>query len=365
MTLEQMLTGFLVVCTFVAHEVSTFAPQRSLSNFKWTKEAYRPRAVRISAIGEKRTESSPHELFEKNSSPLIPFWKQEKDEGCIEVPAKGSKEDSTMGDLVQFLDNRENRPAGASSNHASPLSLGFGAIAAVLLAVGLGATYVTGGAPADVLMNIESVFAHPQESLQGVVDSVEAMGPAGPIYFGLIYLIAEIFAVPATPLALSAGYLFGLVKGTSVVLLAATIAASVAFVVGKTFLRTWVVEVLEDNPKFKKIDKAIGKEGFKLLLLVRLSPLFPFALSNYLYGASSIDFASYFWGTLLGFTPGTIAYVYTGMVGKALSLGEGSQPWYLYAGGLGLLLAFLKLVTDVASKIVEAVEDEDETQVPL
>jgi len=96
------------------------------------------------------------------------------------------------------------------------------------------------------------------------------------------------------------------------------------------------------------------------MLLLRLSPLFPFALSNYLYGATSIDFASFFWGTLCGFAPGTLAYVYTGVVGKALTIGgDGVQPWYVYVGGAALLGGLLKIIVDVASNIVREIEDEE------
>lgn len=232
---------------------------------------------------------------------------------------------------------------------------------ALLIAAGAAMTASTmGWTVTDVASALKSFVANPQAFLNGVVDGVQAMGPAGPFYFGLFYLVAEVLAVPATPLALSAGYLFGLTQGVGIVLTAATIAACVAFFVGKTFLRSWVEGILAENPKFAKLDTAIGEQGFKLLVLVRLSPIFPFALSNYVYGASSIGFSDYFWGTLLGFTPGTIAYVYTGMVGKELMLGSGSgQPWYVYAGIFGALLTFLKLVTDVASGIVEAVDDEE------
>lgn len=233
--------------------------------------------------------------------------------------------------------------------------------ATAVFSLGLVGLYFLGGlTPQDAVQFVENLIANPQDTLQNVVDYVQDMGPAGALYFGIIYLVAEILAVPATPLTVSAGYLFGLTNGVAIVLTAATIAASVAFVVGKTVLRCWVEDILEGKPEFAKIDKAIGKEGFKLLLLVRLSPIFPFALSNYLYGASSINFPSYFWGTLLGFAPGTIAYVYTGMVGQALTLGEGShEPWYVYAGGFGALLTFLKLMTDVATEIVNAIDDDD------
>jgi uncharacterized membrane protein YdjX (TVP38/TMEM64 family) len=267
--------------------------------------------------------------------------------------------------INQDDESRSSEESPLSLDENPTLALGAGAIALVTITGALLYSSMDHHPSlSDLIPWFQQLVAHPKETLEAGVDAVQAMGPAGAWVFGLIYCVAEILAVPATPLTLSAGYLFGVVQGTAIVLLAATCAASVAFVIGKTFLRTWVEETLADNPKFAKLDKAIGKEGFKLLLLVRLSPIFPFALSNYLYGASSIDFASYFWGTLLGFAPGTVAYVYTGMVGKALTLGGGdsTEPWYVYAGGFALLAGFLKLASDVASGIVEAIDQEDGDQ---
>ena len=185
------------------------------------------------------------------------------------------------------------------------------------------------------------------------------MGPLGPLYFGAAYTFAEILAIPAIPLTASAGYLFGPALGTGVVLISASIAAAVSFAIGRTLLRDYVEGLLKEYPDFAKIDRAIGKEGFKLMLLLRLSPIFPFALSNYLYGATSINFPAFFWGTLLGFAPGTLAYVYTGYVGKALTTdGSESLPWFVYAGGLALLAGLMKVLADVAARAVEELEDE-------
>jgi uncharacterized membrane protein YdjX (TVP38/TMEM64 family) len=213
----------------------------------------------------------------------------------------------------------------------------------------------------DVVSSVQGFFAHPQSSLQDLIEQVHEMGPAGLAVFGVMYFLAEVVAIPSTPLTLSAGYLFGLVNGVLVVLVAATCAAVVSFFIGKTFLRSYVETVLlPQNPLFGKIDKAVTREGFSLLLLIRLSPIFPFALSNYLYGASGLKFPDYFWGTLLGFIPGTIGYVYTGMVGQAFTVGgDQMQPWYVYAGGFTLLLAFLKMVTDVARNIIDSIDDAD------
>jgi len=202
------------------------------------------------------------------------------------------------------------------------------------------------------------VTTNPSETLSRVVDNIESMGSAGILYFGIIYTIAELLAVPATPLTLSAGYLFGVQQGTLVVLCSAILSATISFAIARTVLREKVEGLLENYPEFQKIDKAIGKEGFKLMLLIRLSPIFPFSLSNYLYGVTSVKFWPYFWGTSLGFAPGTIAYVYTGTVGKALTIdGAASQPTYLI-GGLVLLAGFVKLLADVATGIIQELDDE-------
>jgi uncharacterized membrane protein YdjX (TVP38/TMEM64 family) len=234
-------------------------------------------------------------------------------------------------------------------------------VAALLGAAALLATGSSLGLTLDDVTTTAVAFMHnPQDTLAVLIESIKGMGPAAPLYFGLLYCIAECLAIPATPLTLSAGYLFGASQGVAVVLAAGTLAACVGFFVGKTVLRQTVEGLLEQNPQFAKLDRAIGKEGFKLLVLVRLTPLFPFALSNYIYGASAIEFWPYFWGTLLGFTPGTIAYVYTGMVGQAVLSGQGSEPWYVYAGGMTALAALLKVISDTATGIVQTMEEEDE-----
>lgn len=292
-------------------------------------------------------------------SQLQPFWDLRN--GHVEVNGLDTTSTKHVIDREKEKLEKNDKHVIRTTSEINPNKIILPTVA-LLLAAGLGLSASMGWTVTDVYSSLEHFVANPQGTLQGVIDGVQAMGPIGVVYFGIFYLLAEILAVPATPLTLSAGYLFGMTEGVGVVLTAATIAASIAFFIGKTFLRSWVEGILDENPRFSKLDKAIGEQGFKLLLLVRLSPIFPFALSNYVYGASSIGFPAYFWGTLVGFTPGTIAYVYTGMVGKELMLGgDGAQPWYMYAAGFAVLSAFLKLLTDVASGIVESIDDDQPT----
>lgn len=283
-----------------------------------------------------------------------PFWNR---------PSKIA--DSMRGDQVMNRLQKISKKDSASDTDMEPKGSDTTSIVALIgvIAVAFAAAlaWMNVGIPSPgvVFSAAENFFQDPNGTLETFVTNVESMGPTGVLYFGLMYTIAEVLAIPAMPLTASAGYLFGLTTGTAVVLMAASIAAAFSFVIGRTLLRTHVEAFLEDYPEFQKLDKAIGKEGFKLMLLLRLSPIFPFALSNYLYGASSVRFWPYFWGTMLGFTPGTLAYVYSGEVGNALTIGGGdAQPWYVYAGGLLLLSGFLKIMSDVATGMIQELEEE-------
>jgi uncharacterized membrane protein YdjX (TVP38/TMEM64 family) len=290
----------------------------------------------------------PEVIETKGMPDLISFFQSSNTENDKLSTYSSSKKSNDEG-LSEFDGNMKD-------------NMSFGTVFSVVALVGgfvlwTAATYL--GLGLDDITHTAAAFVHnPQQTMNDVIEDIQNIGPAAPFFYGLLYAIAEILAVPATPLTLSAGYLFGLSQGVLVVLVAGTVAACVGFAIGKTALRGAVEGLLEENPEFRKLDKAIGKEGFKLLVLVRLTPIFPFSLSNYIYGASAIEFWPYFWGTLLGFTPGTIAYVYSGMVGQALVSGEGNQPWYYYAAGMAVLGGVLKYITDTATSIVKAMEED-------
>lgn len=292
------------------------------------------------------------------SSKVLSFWNQ----GDLKV---GEAEDSFpkgMMDLTKMMGQPQsaNEPASAEQEESASPALILVPAATLLIVLGAAVANHLGVTLEDVQTVGQNFFRDPQATLNDIVEGIKNLGPSGVVYFGFFYVLCEILAVPATPLALSAGYLFGTTQGVLVVLASATIAAIVGFVVGRTLLRQWVESLLAENPKMQKLDRAVGKSGFKILVLLRLSPIFPFSLSNYVYGASSVSFPAYFWGTLLGFTPGTIGYVYSGMVGQELISGQGSQPWYIYAAGATLLLGALKVVADVSSDLVASMEDEAE-----
>ncbi|CAE8637941.1 unnamed protein product [Polarella glacialis] len=195
-------------------------------------------------------------------------------------------------------------------------------------------------------------------ALQDILDSapayVETLGPLGPLYFFGIYVFAECLALPATPLTLSCGFIFGVPLGCLVALSAASTAAAIAFFLSRTVLRPQIIKIAEENDDFQKVNLAVEGEGFKIILLLRLAPLLPFGLSNYLFGLTSVGFTDFIGATALGITPTTCGFVYLATVARTAISSEGAgQPWYVYAGGAALTVFLLAQVKDIAQKAVE------------
>ncbi|GJN16966.1 hypothetical protein PR202_gb03998 [Eleusine coracana subsp. coracana] len=192
---------------------------------------------------------------------------------------------------------------------------------------------------------------------------IDGYGPAGYALFVLVYAGLEVLAIPAIPLTMSAGLLFGSVTGTIIVSVSGTLAAAVAFLIARYFARERILKLVEGNKKFLAIDKAIGENGFKVVTLLRLSPLLPFSLGNYLYGLTSVKFLPYVLGSWLGMLPGSWAYVSAGAFGRAIiqeesevGLGGNGQLWTL---GLGLVFTAVAAayVTRLARDAVKEIDD--------
>lgn len=154
--------------------------------------------------------------------------------------------------------------------------------------------------------------------MQSILEWVESLGAIGAIAFIAVYILATVAFVPGLLLTLGAGLLFGAVWGSIYVFIASTTGAIMAFWIGRYVLRGWVVEKIANNAKFQAIDAAVGKSGFKIVLLTRLSPAFPFNLLNYAYGVTGVSLWEYSWASI-GMIPATILYVYIGSLAGSIA----------------------------------------------
>jgi uncharacterized membrane protein YdjX (TVP38/TMEM64 family) len=165
-----------------------------------------------------------------------------------------------------------------------------------------------------------------QQLLQDALAWIEGLGALGPLAFIGLYVIATVAFIPGSVLTLGAGFVFGWLAGSAYVFVGATLGATAAFLVGRYVARDWVERKIANNPKFDAIDTAVGHEGFKIVLLTRLSPIFPFNLLNYMFGITKVALKDYVLGSV-GMIPGTLMYVYFGsLAGNLATLGSAHQP---------------------------------------
>ncbi|TFI56166.1 TVP38/TMEM64 family protein [Mastigocladus laminosus UU774] len=200
---------------------------------------------------------------------------------------------------------------------------------------------------------------NPQEWLRNALQWIDNLGTVGAIAFIVLYIIATVAFLPGSILTLGAGVVFGVIWGSIYVFIGATLGATAAFLVGRYLARNWVATKIADNKKFAAIDRAVGREGLKIVLLTRLSPIFPFNLLNYAFGVTDVSLKDYFIGSV-GMIPGTIMYVYIGsLAGNIAMIGTQTQPtnptvqWAIRIIGFIATVAVTIYVTRIARKALE------------
>jgi uncharacterized membrane protein YdjX (TVP38/TMEM64 family) len=212
---------------------------------------------------------------------------------------------------------------------------------------------------------ISGVINH---TLQAVLQWIDSLGTVGYIAFILIYILATVFLIPGSILTLGAGVIFSVVKGSVLVSIASILAATVAFLIGRYLARKWVAKKIEEYPKFTAIDEAVAQEGWKIVGLTRLSPLFPFVFLNYAFSITKVSLRDYILASWIGMMPGTIMYVYLGsLIGSLANIATGvtqKNPVQqtLYIVGLVATVAVTIYVTKVAKKALDSQIQKKPTQ---
>ena len=184
---------------------------------------------------------------------------------------------------------------------------------------------------------VASRFADLAGWLRASLAWIRDLGPWAPITFVLIYAVSCVLAIPASILTLGGGFIFGFGWGIAYVLAGAIAGAVAAFLVGRYLARDWVARKIEGHPKFKAIDDAIAREGWRIVLLARLAPIFPYAILNYGFALTRISIGHYTWATMVGVVPAMCAFVYFGSLATDLTnLNQGvkSAGWLKWAIGV-------------------------------
>lgn len=202
-----------------------------------------------------------------------------------------------------------------------------------------------------------------QAFLEWVLSEIMHLGPWSGVAFMVVYVVATVALVPGSLLTLGAGVLFGVGWGSVIVFWAATLGSLAAFLVGRYGIRDWVEQRwIAGNRQFQAIDRAIAEDGLKIVLLMRLSPLFPFNALNYMLGLTRVSIRDYLLASI-GMLPGTVAYVYIGASFRDLAslfagYGERAKSpieWLLFILGLIATLVVTGIVTKAARSALDRI----------
>lgn len=185
---------------------------------------------------------------------------------------------------------------------------------------------------------------------------MDGLGTAGPLLFMLVYAVACILLLPASVFTMIAGAVYGVGWGTLYTAVGALVAIAVAFLISRHLARDAVARRLASRPELVAIDRAVGLDGFRIVLLLRLSPIFPFSILNYALGLTRVRFRDYLLASV-GSIPGTFLFVSAGRLAGDLATvaaGEASpdsrSSMILLGIGLVATVAVLTIVTQLARK---------------
>jgi len=193
------------------------------------------------------------------------------------------------------------------------------------------------------------------EWLANSIDWVGGFGPLAPVLFVLIYMCSVIFFVPSTLFSLASGHLFGLWLGVGLTSLSSTLGASIAFLLGRHIFRERIQKAVSSQPKFAAISESVKKDGWKIVLLTRMSPIFPFALLNYGFGLTEVKFRDYFFGSLVGMLPSSFVMAYMGSICRGMCTNQDRSvvEWLLIVAGLIATITVMVYVSRKAKAILQ------------
>jgi uncharacterized membrane protein YdjX (TVP38/TMEM64 family) len=203
--------------------------------------------------------------------------------------------------------------------------------------------------------------------INAALDWIEELGVWGPVLYILLYMVFTVCLVPGSAMTLGAGAAFGVVSGTILGSVAATLGATSAFLVSRYCTRGWVERRIRGRPVYAAIDEAVARDGWRIVLLTRLSPVFPFPILNYAFGLTHVSLRDYVLASWVGMLPSSALYAYFGSLTRASAEAHEltRTEWILYLLGLVLTVAVTVSVTRMARNALASRHGADANTLPL
>lgn len=246
-------------------------------------------------------------------------------------------------------------PEEEKSSGGGLASAGGALAASAVIAEGV---QIAGTAVFFYLGQLWSGTSSPVEAVAYLIDFLQQAGPMGYVYFSTAMIFFQVVPVAAAfILTVSAGAIFGAVKGTITVLTCSTISASISFLIARNLGREKLEEVAQENKQFRAIDAAFGDAEFSssltLITLLRLSPVLPFAWANYVFGLSPVPLAAFSVGTFVGCLPAVAGYVTVGQAGAEIAV-NGAESNNLVLGlGVAATIGAISFAGNIATNALK------------
>ena len=187
------------------------------------------------------------------------------------------------------------------------------------------------------------LFGGANDLVRRLFEWIGSLGPLAPVLYVLLHALAVVLLIPGLLFPVGAGFLFGVGLGAVCSIAGKVLGAWIAFSLSRYFLQGRAREFLAEHPTLETLDRNLPEQGWKAVLLVRLVPVIPFKLSNYLFGLTRFRKRDVLIGTTLGAVPFSLLNAYIGSAAANVTrLGASTQPrtqfeWIVW--GVGLLVA--------------------------
>jgi len=208
------------------------------------------------------------------------------------------------------------------------------------------------------LVLVLSHFVPVVDVVASAQERVMRWGDWSGVCYPLLFALCNVLLLPGGILCVGSGFFFGLWWGFFIVLVGNSIGAAISFALSRWVGKHWFRRKLSGNATLRALELAVERDGWKIILLTQLHPLFPTSLINYFYGLTSIRFWTYMFWTSVGRAPGLFLYVYVGTLGQlGLNLARGKThpravEYWTWGGAFVISALLLLLLSRIAVRTI-------------
>ena len=203
------------------------------------------------------------------------------------------------------------------------------------------------------------------EDVLRLLDWLDALGIWGPLLFIMIMMLVVVLVLPGVMFTAGAGFVFGVVEGTVCVVVGTTLGAALAFLIARYLFGDRASQFVLRRARLRLVSEELTPHGWKIVLLTRLVPFFPFKLSNYFFGLTQFSLRGFMGGTFVGIIPLSLHNVWLGSIAAGITVPGGHIAartpfeWVLYGGGFLIIVGLVAYLNHLARRALARYTEEE------